>query len=134
MMVIDPMHNILLGELCSYLRSHMFSKSSTGIIKTQWLNGWIDTKVLHEYTSTKKVLHELDQVHAYLKVVRISILDTHSVFLTINSLKCLHGSHACLLKLVTQLVVRSALTNGSALDSYMVQLWYVYFNMKFYFY
>ena len=50
MTVIDPMHNILLG-----------------MIKTQWLNGWIDTKALHERTSTKKVPRELDQIHAYLK-------------------------------------------------------------------
>lgn len=49
MTVIDPMHNILLG-----------------IIKSQWLNGWIDTKALRERTSTKKVPRELDQIHAYL--------------------------------------------------------------------
>ena len=51
MTVIDPMHNILLG-----------------IIKNQWLNGWIDTKALRERTSTKKVPRELDQIHEYLKV------------------------------------------------------------------
>ncbi|KZT04236.1 uncharacterized protein LAESUDRAFT_629493, partial [Laetiporus sulphureus 93-53] len=49
MSIIDPMHNILLG-----------------IVKTQWLNVWIDENALRERTKGKKVKRELDQVHEYL--------------------------------------------------------------------
>ncbi|KAH9928238.1 hypothetical protein B0H21DRAFT_712161 [Amylocystis lapponica] len=50
MTIIDPMHNILLG-----------------IVKTQWLDGWIHSKALRERTSGNKVPRELDQIHEYLK-------------------------------------------------------------------
>ncbi|TFY53003.1 hypothetical protein EVJ58_g9693 [Rhodofomes roseus] len=50
MSVIDPMHNILLG-----------------IVKTHWLNAWIESKVLRERTATKRIPRELDQIHEYLQ-------------------------------------------------------------------
>lgn len=50
MSIIDPMHNILLG-----------------IVKTHWLNAWIETKTLRGRTSTKRVPRELDQIHEYLR-------------------------------------------------------------------
>ncbi|GBE78372.1 hypothetical protein SCP_0112570 [Sparassis crispa] len=51
MTVVDPMHNILLG-----------------VVKTQWLDAWINTKALRERTAVNKVCRELDQVHEYLKI------------------------------------------------------------------
>ncbi|KAG1718381.1 uncharacterized protein EDB91DRAFT_1240882 [Suillus paluster] len=49
MMIIDPMHNILLG-----------------IVRTQWFDSWIKTNTLRKRTKTLGVPRELDQIHTYL--------------------------------------------------------------------
>jgi hypothetical protein len=71
MTIIDPMHNILLGMYCLIRFLCVLTSNHAGIIKTQWLNSWINTNALRERTSTLKVPRELDQIHGYLNAVSL---------------------------------------------------------------
>ena len=68
MVVIDPMHNILLGEFMYYVFS-LSTFQAVDIMKTQWFDGWIKKRALRGATATK-VERELDSVHDYLNLVR----------------------------------------------------------------
>jgi hypothetical protein len=73
MSIIDPMHNILLGEHpgprggpCDVFMVFL----SPGICKTQWLECWIHGLALRR--RTEKLPRELDQLHSYMKKVMCS--------------------------------------------------------------
>ena len=46
----------------------------TGIVKTQWYSQWIKQKALQ--ASTNKQPRELDQIHEFLKTVRVNYICT----------------------------------------------------------
>jgi hypothetical protein len=67
MTMIDPMHDLLIGE---YVMHHIPSPSlciSPGVLKNHWYHIWILGKALRPNTSKNK--RELDLIHEYLSSV-----------------------------------------------------------------
>lgn len=86
MTVIDPMHNILLGELLFLhprIYQNKYTHTNLGVMKNQWFNTWVKGGALCERTSPKSVLRELDSIHHYLRsVCTYSFGRTHARQLT----------------------------------------------------
>jgi len=64
--IIDPMHNLLLGEFCQLI-STTFMTHSLGVAKSQWYNQWILHNALRKSTDARP--RELDIVHKFLATV-----------------------------------------------------------------
>jgi hypothetical protein len=78
MLVVDPMHNLLLGgSLLVTLRTSPFNQQLgiPGLVKDQWYKTWILNQKLRK--STDKTLRELDQLHRILSSVRRQKLVFH---------------------------------------------------------